>query len=91
MNIFCIELRNWITRKDPGKLMQTYWYRNNVKNKAIYEPDSLIGRFYIENFLAENIWELNYESEFISEIKQLSPLFLPDVIQKNKQQKRKQV
>lgn len=77
MNIFCMRLHNLITRKDPGKSMQTYWYRNNVKNEAIYGPDSLL-EVYMENFLVENIWGPNYESEFISEIKQLSPLFLSD-------------
>lgn len=88
MNIFYVY--NIIARKDPGKFMQTYWHRNNTKNKAIYVPDSLIGRFCMENFLAErNIWGLNYKSESASKIKHLSPLILPDVMLKNKQQNRK--
>lgn len=76
MNIFFIGLHNCRARSDPGKFMQTYWYRNNAKNKEIYGPNSLIVRFCMQNFLAErNIWGLNNKSESVSKIKQLSPLF----------------
>lgn len=57
MNIFCIGLHNFRARRDPGKLMLTYSNRSSGKNKAIYGPDSLIGKLYMENFLAErDIW-----------------------------------
>lgn len=41
MNIFCIGLHNIRAQKDPGKFMQTYWYKKNAKNKVIYGFDLL--------------------------------------------------
>lgn len=55
MNVFCMRLHNFKARGDPGKFMQTYWYRNNAKNTAISGPDSLIGGFYMKNFWQKEI------------------------------------
>lgn len=52
LNIFCIGLHNFRDRRDPGKFMLTYLYRNNAKNKAIYGPDFMSWKILYEEFFS---------------------------------------